>query len=512
MKFKRIRSTLQKIAMILAIATTAVQLSSCGLIIINDMSGTRGSETEASENEAANSSAEPVGFTEYTKYTAEDAHAVSERYLDDLPARDYEGAIFFITTPSEDYISPEDNASAVSRLVTERNAYIEERYGVTLITSVADAGTMNTALASAVAADTYYTDLLMIPVYMIGQFRAANTLINMRTLPFFNAEQPYFNKTSSDMTSGGYSTYGIAGQASISPSSFSAMFMNKALLSEAGIDAYDIYDSVNDKKWTWDKALAAAEAVRTLNADRADDGLPEYYTFTAQNTADRLADLIFISSGNNYVLTGKRAVPTIGYSANSAKKTMRTLNSIFNDPSAIRDSSAGAVKCFSTGESAFLVDYLYIMPWMTNSAADWGIVPLPMENEAINGVDEGYRTLIANTELVFAVPKNHTNGEFPAIILSALNAASYGYIYDEYVDYNLINSLRDNASANMLDLILDTAYFDFALAFGNAYPTIADATYRLIRACAGNEELAERLPPAKETAVETMKKYFPLKH
>lgn len=144
---------------------------------------------------------------------------------------------------------------------------------------------------------------------------------------------------------------------------------------------------------------------------------------------------------------------------------------------------------------------------MTNSAADWGILPLPKEEER----DE-YRTLIANTEAVFAVPKNHTNGEFAAITLSYLNAASYGYIYDEYVNYNMLHILRDNESVNMLDMILDTPAFDFAFAFGNAYPTIAQATYQLIRDCAPKNNLEEYFSDRKATANETMRKYFDLRY
>ena len=216
---------------------------------------------------------------------------------------------------------------------------------------------------------------------------------------------------------------------------------------------------------------------------------------------------MFKSSGNDYISASIRRVPVVGYTLKNTKKTMNNLYTLYNDENKIVDSSAGAVNIFSKGESAFLIDYLYVMSWMTNSAADWGILPLPKEEER----DE-YRTLIANTEAVFAVPKNHTNGEFAAITLSYLNAASYGYIYDEYVNYNMLHILRDNESVNMLDMILDTPAFDFAFAFGNAYPTIAQATYQLIRDCAPKNNLEEYFSDRKATANETMRKYFDLRY
>jgi len=309
------------------------------------------------------------------------------------------------------------------------------------------------------------------------------------------------------MTSGGYSTSGVAGHASIAPSSFTGMFMNKTVLEEAGTDPYAIYDTVAAGTWTWDTAMQYYEAVKTLNGERTENGLPGYYTMTSQNPADRLPDLIFKAEGNDFVKTGRRSVPVIGYTVKSAQSAMDILAKFYNDRYAITDSSAGAVNCFSGGESAFLIDYLYIMSWMPGAKADWGVVPLPKGLET-----DDYRTLISNTELVFAVPKNHTNGEVPAIVLSALNAASYGYIYDEYVDYHMEDILRDNDSINMVDLILDTASFDFALAFGSAYPTIAASTYRLIRDCAATNNLEDYFTDRKTTAQATMKEYFPLKH
>lgn len=488
-----------------AALTSALLLSttSCGFIIINDMSeetdGVSSDDTVSSEETDAAETKKS-----YTKYeTSETPKEIAGKYMDELPKRDYEGAVFFITTTNADYISPENTESTVSRLAMIRNAEVEERLNITLITTVTNSDTMLAELKNAVAADSYYTDLLMPQIYTVGSFRMADTLLNMRTLPFFDLDKPYFNAASSDMTSGGYSTYGVAGDASISPSSFSAVYMNKSILSSAGADVDEIYSMAKNGTWTWDEYIRLTEAVNALSEKTG----AHYYTTTAENTASRLPDLIFKSSGNDYISAGIRRVPVVGYSVKNTAKTMDNLYKIYNDANIITDSSAGGINIFAKGEAAFLIDYLYIMSWMTNSAADWGVLPLPKEEEK----DE-YRTLIANTEAVFAVPTNHTNGEFAAITLSYLNAASYGYIYDEYINYNMLHVLRDNDSVNMLDLILDTPSFDFAFAFGNAYPTIAAATYQLIRDVAPKNNLEEFYSDRQKTANATMREYFNLKY
>ena len=462
-------------------------LPSCGFIIINDISSDGESESEETDTSAADK--DPEAESEYTKYEDDESKRdLARAYLEELPDRYYDGAAFFITTPSTDYISPDETGEAVSKLAHERNREVEEMLGITIVTTVRDAGTMLEELKQAEKSGMYYTDLLMIPIYMIGQYKAEDVLLNMRSIPFFDIDKPYFNKASSDMTSGGYSTYGVAGHASISPSSLSAVYMNKTLLTEAGVDVSALYESAEDGTWTWDAFLACTSAVSDLNGDKkvTDGDFDGYYTFTAQNTASRLPDLIFKSAGNDFIKTGKRKVPSIGYSLHTVEGTVELLKTLYNDEYAITSESARAVKPFSEGRSAFLVDYLDVMEDLTGSATDFGLLPLPKAEEK-----DDYRTLVANTELVFAIPKGHTNTEYAGITLSALNAASYGYIYDEYVDYSMMNYLRDNESIGMLDMILDTAEFDFALAFGNAYPEIANATYKLIRECAKSGNIAD---------------------
>ena len=153
----------------------------------------------------------------------------------------------------------------------------------------------------------------------------------------------------------------------------------------------------------------------------------------------------------------------------------------------------------------FLTEYLSAIPRLTDAKANWGVLPLPLERE-----NDLYRTLISNNELIFAVPVNHTNTEYASVILSALNAGSYGYLYDEYVNYSLVYHLRDNDSANTLELILDTAAFDFALAFGNSYPAVAAGTYGLIREAAKNNDLASRFDAASAAAERALEKDFNL--
>ena len=60
----------------------------------------------------------------------------------------------------------------------------------------------------------------------------------------------------------------------------------------------------------------------------------------------------------------------------------------------------------------------------------------------------------------------------------------------------------------MLDRILDTASFDFALAFGSAYPTIGKGTYQLIRSAMTATENPSGFADAVSNANMILAEYF----
>ncbi len=468
--------------------SSALSLSGCGLVVVNDMSDTPGNpqtghgETESYTVDTA---------TPFTKYIpTEDSAAIGEAYVAALPQLTFDGAAFFITSPTFSYLYPDELGTTVSQLAYTRNQKLEEIYDVSIITAQSDAGVMLEEVKKAVASGSYYSDFMMVPLYQLGAFKAAGVLFNLRSLPYLDMTKPYFYQESVSASSAGYNTWAIAGQASVEPGDFSAVYVNRDAIENAGMDTP--YRLVRDGKWTWDALYTYVAGITDIT-----------YSVTAQNTASRLPDLLYTSMGNRFVLSGEKIIPIVHFTEDSAKKTIETGRKLLTDPKAITDSSAGAAGCFSRGESLFLIDYLYVAPWLTNAACDWGIVPLP------KGEEKGsYRTLVANTTLLFTIPLNTTNGEMDSVLLSAINALSYGTLYDAYVENSMYHVLRDNASVDMLDRILDTASFDFALAFGSAYPTIGKGTYQLIRSAMTATENPSGFADAVSNANMILAEYF----
>lgn len=483
------------------LATTLVLTSTtgCGLMVVNDLSGENillHNKNIVTGETSAPKETETV--TPFTPYVAEDRDYRIEQYLSALPEMTFDGAAVFITSPSFSYLEPDTLDTPVSQKAYERNRMLEERYAISLSTSVRDASTMLVELQDAVASGSYYSDLLMIPLYMMGQFKTGAVLENLRSLPYLDMDKPYFYQGSVDALSAGFTTWGVAGYASVSPSDLTAVFMNKDVIGNAMLDLP--YDLVNDGTWTWDAFYTYVQAVQTMNANGG-----SFYTVTAQNPASRLADLVFVSCDNKYVLSGEKLIPAISYTAESAAPAIEYASRIFADDKAITDPSAGAIGCFSRGESLFLIDYTYVTTWLTNASVDWGLLPLPKLTEAGK-----HQTLVSNTTLCFGVPAGTVNTELSSVLLSAINGASWEVLNDAYVEHSMIYTLRDNDSVNMLDMILDTAAFDFALAFGTSYPNMAAGTYQLIREAAAAGSISADFDAKTSKANMILAEHFPM--
>jgi len=95
---------------------------------------------------------------------------------------------------------------------------------------------------------------------------------------------------------------------------------------------------------------------------------------------------------------------------------------------------------------------------MRDMVGDYGIVPYPLYDES----QENYITYNFGTAFM-SILLSAPDPEMSAVILEALNAENYKSVAPAYLDVALKGKYsRDDNTAEMLDLILDTTRFDFA--------------------------------------------------
>jgi len=480
--------------------SAALLLQGCGIIEINEVSVTRAPETTERPPASAPVTAAPVTVQKMDR--SDEYEAVSDAHLRRITSAgfQYDGESFFIATPRTELLENDGTASSYSAAVHHRNQRLEEALNIRILPSATDETAFFDQLHASILADDYFSDLLMIPAYQIGTFAAGDVLLNMRSLPLLDLSQPYFFANSVTAAAVGNSIYAAAGYASFEETSLSAVYFNRDLFEENGLEIP--YRAVYNGKWTWDAFFASCAQTESINAYAARNGVDPFSSYASQYAAELLPALVYAASGKTMIRTDAGTSPAVNISAED-EAVLAVIARLGQDPYAHADTSSG-VSRFHTGKSLYLIDRLYLMSWMPGSRQNWGILPLPKMTEE----QQNHITLTDSSALFFAVQKNTVDAEKASVVLSALNAASYGVLSEAYVDYAMNELLRDNDSANMLSIISASRSYDFTLCFENSITSLSDATTRGLldlarglsvtelysRAAAANRQLTSRFP------------------
>ena len=395
-------------------------------------------------------------------------------HLNSIGEADYEGSVIMIATPKESLINEDECGIVMAKTVKTRNSMVENRFNISVYSKNVDPDTMFTELSNSVRAGDYYADLLMIPQYYISQFAISGLLFNLNSLPFVNFDAGYNIESGVSAAMALSKGYAAAGWACFDPDCLSAVFFNRQLVADAGLESP--YELVRQGKWTWDEFFVYTGAVEGLNEKRAEGSLEAVYSYGSQNAALYLADLVFISEGNSFISGGLGNEPFVSITYDSSLHAMGTAQTLYSDPHKDRNSME-AISTFASGGSVFLIDRLSTMKKISNSDAEWGIVPLPKASAE----QENYRTLMSNEALFFAVPANCNSSETVSRILSAMNAASLGFMADAYVTDAMYYYLRDNDSVEMMEKICYSAYYDMAYTCEHYDTNIPNSTYFAVR-------------------------------
>ena len=446
-----------------------LNFTGCGLIVINYDKINGVDSTDDPKNSVTDDSV-TNDITDGTmapppEVTQIDYAEIISDNLEDAPDKDYGGATFKIVTPDPTIFDPGSGLDFLSEAVSERNRLVGEKHSVSIITTVVEYDNLFNEVSTSVKAGMYFSDLLMLPQHEIGSFAASGLLLNLGMMAELDYSGDYLNKSSIEACAGGTEAYALAGYASLHPYSLSAVYFNKELCKAGG---YDMYSLVRSGEWTWDKFFEVSSVSASV------DGHFSWGT----SLGDEVYDAVFFSGGHKMVNSGRLIQPTLGFDAESTVWITDVLKKLYADPAALR-SSEEALSKFADGSGYFLIDSLSVMPNLSGSAAEWGILPLPKSPETDN-----YTTLSDKNSLMFTCPASVATPDKSAHILMSLNAASKDSLREAYISFFQYNYLRDNDSANMLEVILESAVYNFPYTYGTFHPDIANATYELIRECA----------------------------
>ena len=500
------------------------QLNACSSpIIIHDTplsdavtaDGTVPVTSESAVTEAETETASPVTETESTA-TEEpvDPTTLAKEELSKLRRDDLDGKNILIASADESAVFGDffDGENAGSTVLPEtriaRTRLVEERYNVRILSSVYEKEALFQEIKNASLSDLpYVADFYALPYDQIGRYYANGLLLNLRTLPFTDFSADYYDSNAMKSLSAGYGIWGAVGDYTFSPENVYAIFFNKDLNEKLALSSP--YTQVKDGSWTWD---ALFEASRAARASLDSDG-------TAATWGDNLGTLgltvceplLIDAAALTVTVTGTDRTPTLSADLDRMSAIAAFLKDNVQNSTTAPTASAftaempDAAALFTEGNMLYYCTTLSNIAAWSDVKTPWGVVPLPKADAA----QKNYSSYVGETA-VMCVPSTNGALETTGTILQALFAASAHTYPDIYIDEALKYYVRDSATVDMLELICNTARYDFTSMFVSGFSNLRYAsTYAIHSAVTQNYSIKTVHNTYRTNAENELKSAFP---
>ena len=386
-------------------------------------------------------------------------------YADNLGEYDFGGKDFtmLVRTSRADDLCPEEaTGDVVNDAIYNRNAKIADRFNVNIksVTLDDDGSLWNKTLEGDVMSDSGDYDIVM-PDYWWG-CETRGFFLNLNDYDVLDFSQPYWCAGWNDSAEIYGQLYCAVGSMSLDLIKNNiAMYFNKGMIDDLKLE--DPYELVRSKKWTLDKLNEmAAAALSDLNGD----GKFELGNDRIGYTFDLQAGRAILPSCGMKVAT-KTADDSYEYAFMTDKfvemyaKVYRLVNeydySVYSSGNIETMQGKDVYSIFKSEYVLFLGSGIRATDNLRDMTADYGIIPYPMYDEK----QDSYYTFNYGTPYM-SMLLSTKDPEMTAVMLEALNAESYKNVVPAYLDTALKGKYsRDAETAEMLDLVNSTSFFDF---------------------------------------------------
>jgi len=246
-----------------------------------------------------------------------------------------------------------------------------------------------------------------------------------------------------------------------------AIIFNKDYLTDLGITE-DLYQTVRDGKWTYDKMTAlASDAAQDLDGD-GQMTVADKYGYLGNNGTGYGTT---IGCGQPFTLRDEEGYPRLAVNTERMVGIVEKYYNLVKAPTSWMDSYSSTTYATSAYRSMLIegrsflteLDIGGLYSYLREIEFNFGILPLPKYDEA-----QERHQVFCGAGLI-GVPKNLTNPERTGAVAEALAFYSYKYIRPAFFDVVLENkAVRDEDSYEMITLMHENKTFDFGFNMGTA--------------------------------------------
>ncbi len=455
------------LALVLVCLMTVSTLVACG--------GTADTETQsgAKETTAPVETQNPNGG----RYDATfDRNSVSDDIPTDLRF-DGETVTFFVRDDQElwKYEMDVDNImnDTLYDAIYYRNKTVEERLGIE-ITTIGQAGSYsvraqwNDTLRTAV--NTKLTDFDAAAIYLStgSALAVEGVYYNVIDFPNINLDKPWWNQSIQNELTLFHTLYYLAGDIAVTEltSTFSMAFNKNLYEKYFGATGENLYDVVNENRWTIDYMYDLASQVHEdLNGDGLiSDGDVVGYVASDPNTQDSWNDGWIVACGIS-ITTMNNGIPELSFYSD---RTIRAHEAVYKISVTCPGTFAGGTKeltTFTDGKVLFNRARLDSGSTWREMKDAYGVLPMPMLEENQDG---GYATTVVNTASLITILSSlpSERKELVGTTLELMAAESYKQVTPTYFEVAVKTKYAEAPEdAKMYDLILNSVRSSFGYCY-----------------------------------------------
>ncbi len=376
---------------------------------------------------------------------------------------DFEGDTVTILSRSEaaylaEFSASEQNGEIINDTIFNRNQYVCETLncGLELISRDGAYG-QHTTFASTVvnevmAGDDSY-DIVSFYAYAAPLLTSQGAMMNLHDVENLDLSKPWWHKDFAEKAEVYGKLYAIAGDICLTTvTKRGALFFNQRLVDEY-VDE-NLYELVDSNKWTiegFDNLSRDLYVDVNGNTEKDEGDIFGWYP----NGADQLTTgchFIYTTrtedGGYEWTMMNEKNIDIISHAA-----------SIYQAPGSF-NGVKDANLCFKNGQFIFFPGTMGFAEQLRDMKDDYGILPYPKYDES----QENYYSVAGDSYSQIMIPTTCKDDALVGAFLELAGEYSYKKLTPAYFETAMKGKyLRDNDSARMFDIIMEGAYYDFAV-------------------------------------------------
>jgi len=399
---------------------------------------------------------------------------------DGLPELNFGGREFIFLTPVHwpgivyDIWVESENGDLVNDAAYKRTSEVEERFNLTIKDRRVDDIDQNITRNTAAGSVDYSAAWPWIRGY--GKLSQENMFIDLYEIPNIDLTKKYWDaNVVRDFAIGG-KLYGIMGDISTSVSYLTHLLgVNKKIAQDNAINISEIYQSVRDGKWTFDKLYSIT---KNIYMDLDGDGTRNYADLYGLAVSPAIHNAAFSASGEKWVTKDETGSLILMPLTERITSVYSKLHEILED----QRSTLATWNIGNVAGSMLTIPYEYVyidkfandtvlfadidvnivMKYRQIMDSDFGVVPIPKFEES----QPHYSVYAYQAYPMLTVSSMYSGDkdtlDFIGAALEGLASASYRLLTPAFYDTSLSTKYtRDDESIEMLDIILRSRIYDF---------------------------------------------------